>query len=393
MRICHVITRLIVGGAQENTLLTCEELQRRGHDVLLLSGPDAGPEGSLWERARHSGCRVVEIPALHRAVRPSRDWRAWRQLRRAYSDFQPDIIHTHSSKAGILGRRAARACPRAGVVHTIHGMSFNRTQPPAVRQLYRALEKIAARRTHRLVAVAQAMVRQALAAGLAPPEKFVTIYSGMRVDWFTPDSARRAAARRELGAGDDDVVVASVARMFSNKGYEQLIPALADAARSCPALRFVWIGDGPSREDFVQRMRRLGLHERLHLTGLLAPEQVADCLQGVDLVAHCSQWEGLPRAVVQALLLAKPVVCFDNDGAPEVVLEGRTGRLVPFNDVAALTRAIADLAADPAARQRLGQAGRELCLPMFDYCTMVDRLERLYVEVAAEVSGAGPLLS
>jgi glycosyltransferase involved in cell wall biosynthesis len=97
--------------------------------------------------------------------------------------------------------------------------------------------------------------------------------------------------------------------------------------------------------------------------------------------------------VVQALLLAKPVVCFDNDGAPEVVLEGRTGRLVPFNDVAALTRAIADLAADPAARQRLGQAGRELCLPMFDYCTMVDRLERLYVEVAAEVSGAGPLLS
>ena len=146
MRICHVITRLIVGGAQENTVLSCRGLAERGHDVTLIAGPETGPEGSLWDKAEAAGCALVRVEAMRRAVRPNSDWRAARGLRHLFQQFRPDVVHTHSSKAGILGRWAAAKAGVPVVVHTIHGMSFNRTQGPAAYHLYRWLERRAATR-------------------------------------------------------------------------------------------------------------------------------------------------------------------------------------------------------------------------------------------------------
>lgn len=382
MKICHVITRLIIGGAQENTLLTCEGLHDRGHDVLLLAGPDAGAEGSLWSRARAHGYQVREVSSMHRAVRPLRDLAAVAELRRAFADHKPDVVHTHSSKAGILGRQAAASAGRR-VVHTIHGMSFNRTQPWWTRTLYRVLERRAARQTDVIVTVAEAMARQARQAGLMPPAGFTTVYSGMQTEWFTPNPARRRTARQRFGAGDGDVVAGTVARLSWHKGYEQLIPAIAEAAAADPRLLFVWVGDGDQRDDYLNRVERCKLAGRVHLTGLATPRQVADHMQGFDVLVHCSQWEGLPRAVVQALLLEIPAISFDIDGAPEVVLDGVTGRLVPLNDIAGLAAALLQLAADPSQRRRLGQCGRARCLRMFDHRSMVDRLERLYCDLLA----------
>ena len=408
MRICHIITRLIIGGAQENTILTCEGLHDRGHDVLLLAGPDTGPEGSLWERAEAYGYRTGSIPSMHRAVRPICEWRAVRQLRRALADFKPDVVHTHSSKAGILGRHAAQTLKRqasrhlkgqgaAGfslrdassanpapgikIVHTIHGMSFNRAQSALVRNFYRRLERLAARHTDRIVTVADAMTEQSVAAGIGPREKFVTVYSGVQTEWFTPDPKKRRAARKQWDVDDDHVVVGTVARLFRNKGYEQLIPALAKVAAENDRLRFVWIGDGADRSRYLDELTRRGIRDRVTLTGLVPPAEVADLVQGFDLLVHCSQWEGLPRSVVQALLLEVPAISFDIDGAPEVVLDGQTGRLVPLNDVPALADAVLQLADDPEIRARMGQAGRQHCLTRFSHHHMVDQLERLYREL------------
>ena len=381
MRICHVITRLIIGGAQENTLLTCQGLYERGHEVLLLAGPDTGPEGSLWSRADAEGYRAELIPSLHRAVRPLADLKAMRELRRAYAQFKPDIIHTHSSKAGILGRFAARPLRASRVVHTIHGMSFNRTQSPVVRNFFRLLERHAAGLTDRIVCVADAMAEQSVDAGVAPREKFTTVYSGMQTEWFTPDAEKRRSARKRWGAKADHVVVGTVARLFRNKGYEQLIPAIAKAAEHNKRLRFVWIGDGADRGEYENELARLGIRDRVTLTGLLPPEEVAAHMQGFDLLAHCSQWEGLPRTVVQALLLRVPAISFDIDGTPEVVVDHQTGRLIPLNDVAALCDAIVQLAADPQHRTAMGQAGRQHCLTRFSHRRMVDQLEQLYSEL------------
>jgi len=378
MHICHVITRLIIGGAQENTLLTCAGLHERGHRVTLISGPTRGPEGSLVERARGGGYEFIELPELIRAVNPWMDMRARRCLAMEFQRLRPAIVHTHSSKAGILGRLAAADARVPRIVHTIHGMSFNRTQPWPVRRAYAWLEWLTARRTHAIVAVADAMIDQSVAAGICRRDKLLTVYSGMEVGQFTPHVELRAAARRAWGVTDDQVVVGTVARLFRRKGYEQLIPVMARAAARAPRLHFVWIGDGAQRAEYEAELARLGLTARTTLVGLIPPADVPQMLAGCDLLAHTSQWEGLPRAVVQALLMQVPAVAFDIDGTPEVVLDGQTGRCVPLNDLDAFSEALCDLAADADLRRRLGRAGREHCLERFDWRRMVDQLEALY---------------
>lgn len=383
MHICHVITRLIIGGAQENTLLTCEGLAQRGYQVTLISGPTEGPEGSLVPRARGGGFRFLELPELVRAVHPWKDLRARARLRALFQRLRPDVVHTHSSKAGILARLAAHAAGVPILVHTIHGMSFNRTQPWPVRRFYALLERRAAAHTHALVAVADAMVEQSLTARIAPPDRFVRIYSGMPLGPFEPGLYDRTAVRASWGVSpaDDVVVVGTVARLFRRKGYEQLIPILAEAARRESRLRFVWIGDGAQRGLFERELERRGLRERTVLTGLVAPEEIPRLLAGFDILAHASQWEGLPRAVVQALLMQVPAVAFELDGTPEVVLDGRTGRLVPPGDLAAFATALVELARQPQERRRLGAAGRAHCLERFDARRMVEEIERLYLRL------------
>lgn len=383
MHICHVITRLILGGAQENTLLTCEGLRQRGHQVTLISGPTRGPEGSLVERAKAGGYAYREIPELIRAVNPWMDLRARRVLAMDFTDLKPDIVHTHSSKAGIIGRLAACDARVPLVVHTIHGMSFNRTQPWPVRRLYAYLERLAAHHSHAIVTVADAMIEQSRAAGICRADKMLTIYSGMDVSRFTPDAAMRTEVRRSWGIGDEHVVVGTCARLFRRKGYEQLIPIMAKASARAPRLRFVWIGDGAQRARYEAELSSLGLRERSTLTGLVSPDQVPRLLAGFDLLAHTSQWEGLPRVVAQALLMQVPAVAFDIDGTPEVVRDGHTGRLVPLNDEDAFVNALCELAVDDARRRKLGRAGREWCLERFDWRRMVDQLEALYDRLRA----------
>jgi len=378
MNICHVITRLIVGGAQENTLLTCAGLHERGHQVMLVTGAEAGPEGSLLEQARSGGYDVRVLPAMRRAVNPWRDYRVRRELTDLFRQRRPEVVHTHSSKAGILGRLAAHDAGVPIIVHTIHGMSFNRTQSWPTRTLYRRLEAHCARFTDRLITVADAMRDQAVAAGLASPQECTTVYSGMQTARFSPQRWDRASARQSWSVGEHEVVIGTIARLFRNKGYEPLIPAMAQAARRNPKIRFVWVGDGVRRDRYERQLERLGIRARVHLTGLITPQEVPKMLAGMDLLVHASQWEGLPRVAVQALLMERPVISFDIDGAPEVVIPGQTGLLVKLNDVTGLAEAMVDLSENTAERQRLGQAGRQLCLQRFDHSRMVDALEHIY---------------
>ncbi len=384
MKVCHIITRLIIGGAQENTLLTCVGLHERGHDVSLVIGPEVGPEGTLLREARAGGYEVHVAESLRRAVNPWQDLKARGELRRLLQKLRPEVVHTHSSKAGILGRLAARDAGVPIIVHAIHGLSFNRTQPWVVRGLYKRLESYCGRFTDRLICVADAMATQSVAAGIAPREKFRTVYSGMRTEWFDPAQFDRSSIREAWGFGPSHVVVGTIARLFRNKGYEQLIPAMAAAAREYPDLRFVWVGDGAQRAEYESQLAALGLRERVHLTGLIPPQEVPAALAGMDILAHASQWEGLPRAAVQALLMQVPVISFAIDGAPEVVIPHQTGALVPLNDIPALAGAIVNLARDPESRERFGLAGRQLCRQRFDWHRMVEQIEAVYLEVAGQ---------
>lgn len=380
MNICHIITRLIVGGAQENTILTCRGLHERGHRVTLITGPEAGPEGQLLAEARATGYRVVVLQSMRRAVNPLADYGAYDELAEMLFEMKPDIVHTHSSKAGIIGRFAARRARVPCIIHTIHGMSFNRTQGWMEQAAYRFLERRAAGVSHRLITVADAMIDQAVDASIAPREKFRTVYSGMETDWFSPELYDRDAIRQSWGFEPQHVVVGAIARLFRNKGYEKLIPAMADASARCPELRFVWVGDGAHRTEYEEELSFRGLRDKTHLTGLVAPAEVARMAAGMDILVHASQWEGLPRAAVQALLMKVPVISFNIDGAPEVVIPDQTGILVELNDLPRLSDAMVELANDPQRRRSFGESGRQTCIQQFDWRYMVQQLEAIYRE-------------
>ncbi len=386
MRICHVITRLILGGAQENTLLSCEGLRQLGHDVTLLTGPALGPEGQLLDRARLGGYRVEVVDALRREIHPARDLASYRHLLRRLGQLRPDVMHSHSSKAGILARRAARRAGGMSIVHTIHGLAFHPYQAAWRNRLYVALERQAARRTDAIVSVADAMTRQALAAGIGTPEQYTTIYSGMEVEPYLQRPREADDIRASLALPDDAVLVTQVSRLAELKGHADLLTCRC--LRADPRVHLCFVGDGRLRGWIAEQIARRGLGGRVHLTGLLPPSRIPAVMHASDVLVHCSYREGLARALPQAMLAGRPVVSYAVDGAPEVVDE-TTGVLVAPGDVAGLDAAILRLAGDAALRERLGQAGRRRCRERFDWRTMVARLDTLYRQLRCGPSGRG----
>jgi glycosyltransferase involved in cell wall biosynthesis len=378
MRIVHVITRLIIGGAQENTLLTVEGLVHRYHDdVTLVTGPAEGPEGDLFDRAEERGLKVELLPELVRPVRPMVDLRAYWRLRAIFRNLKPDVVHTHSSKAGIVGRAAAWHENVPAVVHTIHGLPFGPFETALKNRVYIALERWAAARAHALVSVCDAMTRQALAAGVGRPEQFVTIYSGMDADLFLHPRRDRDQVRRELGLASDDVAFATVARLFEHKGHDDIVAVARDVLAAQPQVKFIWIGNGILRDHLIADLDRLGIRGSFVLTGLVPPDRIPELLSAADAVIHPSLREGLARVLPQALLVGRPVISYDVDGACEVVLP-ETGILLPPRDLPGLRSAILRLATDPQARAAMGSAGRHRFAGQFRHETMTEKLRSLY---------------
>ncbi len=403
MKIVHIITRMILGGAQENTLLTCEGLHKRGHEVTLITGPALGPEGQLMDRARGGGYQVIELKQMRRAINPVRDIICYRQLKKILAQFKPDIVHTHSAKAGILGRwaaaairdKAAETCcrrveklrqaqsargKRPRIVHTIHGLAFHPYQSGLLNRFYISIEKAAARRTDAFISVAQAMTDQTLAAGIGRQEQFTKVFSGLETKYFVewPTTEKIASLRKKYDIPAEAVVITSVARLFELKGHKYIVESAKEIARKHKNVMWLFIGDGKLRQPLEQVIAEHGLQDRFRFTGLIAPEQIGELLHTSDILVHCSLREGLARAIPQALLCGKPVVSFDVDGAREVVLNDRTGYLIKPKDISALSAAIEKLVADPELRRQLGETGRELCSREFDHETMADRIELVY---------------
>jgi glycosyltransferase involved in cell wall biosynthesis len=384
MRVTHIITRLIVGGAQENTLYSVLGLREKpGVEIELISGPTMGSEGSLEPQAKAIPGLLTIQPNLVRPVRPWRDWIALQQLTHRLREIRPDIVHTHSGKAGVVGRLAAARAGVPLIIHTIHGPSFGAFQGKAANLLFCAAERHAARVTTHFVTVADAMRQQYLNAGIGVPAQYTTIWSGFNLDPFL-QATNNSALRARIGLHPDDIVVGKVARLAELKGHDDLVEAAPDLARAEPRIRFLLVGDGPFRDRLQARVRELGLAGRFFFTGLVDPNSVASYVGVMDLLVHLSTREGLPRALPQALAAAKPVLAYDCDGAGEVCLENETGFLVKPGQSKVFRERVLLLARDPVLRHRLGQAGQALVRTRFSVQKMVDDLYELYVRLMGE---------
>lgn len=382
LRILHVITRMSVGGAQENTLLTVEGLQQiPGFEVELLSGTDDGSEGDLLPRAR-CAVPVLIVPELFRAISPVHDLKAFVQTYRLIRRGRYHIVHTHMSKAGVIGRWAAKLAGTPIIVHTLHSLVFHPYQPWIVNRGWRLIKKICAPITDFYISVSSRIADAAVEAGIAPAQRIRTIYSGMELDWFLRHPCDQAAARKRWQIPADAPVAGMIARLFPLKGHRELLAAAPELVRRHPEIRFLLIGDGSLRAELEAEIRRLGLERNFILAGMLDREEIPDAIAAMDLLVHTSLREGLARVLVQALAMRRPCVAFNLDGAPEVVLDGETGFLVEPADKAGLVSAVSRLVENPDLRRRLGEAGRARVDPAFQAHTMVRQIADLYRELA-----------
>lgn len=378
IRVLHVITRLIVGGAQENTMLTAEMLDGERFEVQVVSGPQTGPEGSLIEEVRARGIDLTIMPELVREVNPVKDALAMFRLTRFVKRGGYDIIHTHSSKAGILGRWAGRRGGAKVIIHTVHGWGHHDRQHPLVRGLYVILERLTAGITDRLIVVSDLNTQKGLRDGIGRAEQYVTIRSGIELDLFMDDSIDGAEVRRSLGIPAGAKVIGSVTRLSPQKDPLAMIRGASEAMRRHEEAMLVVVGDGPLRPEVEALVEEEGMAGRVLLTGLR--RDVPRLLRAFDVFVLPSLWEGLPRVILQAMSAGLPVVATAADGTAEVVQDGVTGLLVPMEDTHALAEAIARLLRDPEGARRMGAEGKRR-VQGFGADKMVRDIEELYTNL------------
>lgn len=392
VRIAHVITRLIVGGAQENTLFTAVgQSQTPGYEVELYSGIDDGPEGNLYEVPKKAGLPMTLDRHMIRAISPVEDLRAFFALRRFLKRGRFDIVHTHSSKAGILGRVAARAAGVPIVVHTLHGLVFHEYETPWKNALYIALKKMCAPLSDRIISVNQKTLDGALARGIGRKDQHVKIYSGMDLEPFLGAARDLPAgeAKRRAGLPEGARVVGKVARLFPLKGHDLFLDMAARVARADPQAHFLLVGGGILRESLEARAKELGILDRVRFTGLVRPDEVPALMQAMDVVAHTSLREGIARVIPQAGAMLKPVVTWDLDGAPEVISDGISGYLLPAEDVDSMAARVVELLASKAKCSAMASALRTFALENYPADVMVRRINAVYEELLAAKGLAG----
>ena len=384
MRVTHIITRLVVGGAQENTLSTIKGLLTKpGLEVKLISGPTIGPEGSLEGEATKIPGLLTIVPELVRPVHPLKDFIALHKLEKILRAQKPDLVHTHSGKAGILGRLAAKRAGVPIIIHHIHGPSFGSFQGTLANFVFTAAEKYAAKFTDHFFCSAGAMTRIHLAVGIGNPSMFTRIFSGFKLEPFL-HATNDLALRRQLGLDENHFVIGKIGRIFQLKGHADLVTAFAKILPQIPHARLLFVGDGLLRDEIEKQIRALGLDGKVIFTGLVPPGEVARYVGIMDCLAHLSYREALSRALPQALAAGKPVVAYDFDGADEVCLENETGFVVRTGDTAAAAQKLLHLADDAALRKQFGERGRAFVKENFSVEKMVDDQYHVYLKLAAE---------
>ena len=383
IRVAHVITRLDLGGAQDNTLHTVRHLKTPFAPFLV-----AGPGGLLDEETLRSGMEAHFVASLIRPIRPWRDVAAVAALARLFRRLRPEIVHTHSSKAGIVGRTAAAVAGVPVVVHTIHGFGFHPGQAGALRAALFLAERAVRPLTTHVVAVSRAHVERGAALGLLDPARASVIRSGVhlaeiRAAAGAAASRGREAHRARLGLPQDGPLVGMVACLKPQKAPLDFVEVASRVARGRPDVRFVIAGDGELRGAVVSRARALGLDDRLHLLGWR--RDVPDLLAALDVLVLTSRWEGLPRVIPEAIAASVPVVATAVDGSAEILHDGLNGFLAPPGDVEGIAARLARLLDDPDLRRRVADAARPL-LEEFDIDRMVRRQEALYARLLGERS-------
>ena len=373
LNILHAITKLELGGAQENTLYTLRNLNRERYNLFLV----ANDEGILIAEAKKiKGIKTFFIPELIRPINPLKDLIALIKLFHFCKREKIDIIHTHSSKAGILGRWAARLAKVPIIIHTIHGWGFYPKQNFLKRRLFIFLEKITGKITDRLIAVSQANIRTGIRNKIGRKGKYTLIRSGIKSSRFQNVEVNIAEKRKELGLDPDTKVVAMIAPFKPQKAPLDFVKVANQIIEKRSKTQFLLIGDGELRPEIEELIKVLNLEKRVILTGWR--RDIPQILRIVNILVLTSRWEGLPRVFPEAMASELPIVATKVNGAPEAIEEGVNGFLVPVGNISSMTEKIITLLDNPEMAKEMGRRGKKKVFSEFDIDLMVEKIDNLY---------------
>jgi len=371
IKLLHVITHLPIGGAQDNTLYTVELLNKKKYDISLCCNLD----GELVERAKKvEDIKLFDIPFLCREVSLYNDVKAFFSIYKLLKNGNFDIIHTHSSKAGFIARLAAKLNKIPVIIHTVHGFAFNDFMNVYKKNFFIYVEKILARWTDVLITVSNLNKNKIVDLNIAKEENIKNIYSGIDLSLFTDQ--RNSDFRKELNLGDDKILIGSVGRLSNQKDPITMINAFEIVSKKFPEAYLVLVGDGPLKVKIIDRIKKLKLKNRVHLTG--NKSNPWDVYHSIDLFIMSSIYEGLGRSITEALSCGVPVVCTAVEGVPEIIKDSITGTLVPPREPIELADGIIRSLQNMKVAKRKAAEGRKFVQDNFDVNKMVEDIDVLY---------------
>jgi glycosyltransferase involved in cell wall biosynthesis len=382
IRVLHVIARMNVGGPAQNAAMMARGMHGPRFACTIAFGAEDQTEGNYLALHGQSLPATEFIPELGREIKAGQDLKALRSLVALMRRLRPHVVHTHTAKAGTLGRLAASWCKVPVVVHTYHGHVLHSYFSPAKTRFFVEIERWLARRTTRLLTVAEQVRDDLIAHHVGRPEQYVVVPLGLDLDQFQHADRLRGELRRELGLPADAPLVGIVARLVAVKAHEVFLAAAVKVNQAIPSCRFLLVGDGDRRAELEAEARRLGLGDRVLFLGWRA--DLDRLYADLDVVALTSKNEGSPVALIEAMGAGRPVVSTCVGGVPDVVTDGVTGLLVPHGDAEGLAASIVRLLREPETAARLSQRAREIIEARYAAPILLRNMDQLYSSLLAE---------
>ena len=373
VKVLHIITKLELGGAQQNTLYTVKNLDSEKFETHLFSGQG----GILDKEAAGLAGRFQHVPALVRKINPVQDLKALFQLKKMIRILKPDVVHTHSSKAGILGRIAARWAKVPVIIHSIHGFGIDAVESDLVRKILVAAEKYASNRTNHFISVSQKNIDEGLAMGLFNKEQVSLIYSGVFLKQYR-DAVKKPQLKQELGIPVDAPLVGKIACFKPQKNPLAFVEVASLIATRLPEVHFMLVGDGIMRQEIETAIDAAGLRGKFHLPGWR--RDIADIVKLFDVSVLTSRWEGLPRVISESLSAGVPVVVTRAGGSAEAVIEGETGFVVEQGENEYQAERIMEILNHPDLAAKMSEKGPD-SVAAWDIDEMVKAQEKLYLKL------------
>ncbi|MCK4257000.1 glycosyltransferase family 4 protein [candidate division WOR-3 bacterium] len=382
IKVLHIITKLAVGGSQENTIFTCSMLDNNLYDTSILCGTERDEEGDLIGMAKDRKVPLFFIPELIRDINPVKDFTALLRIKKFIKNGKYDIVHTHTSKAGMVGRLAAKIDGVPVIIHTVHGWNFNDFMNPIKKNFYVLCERIAEKFTDKIIVVTKEDIKKGFKEGIRNKEKYEVIRSGIDLEQFFPRECN-TVLKTELGLKKEDKVIGTVTRICPQKNIEDFIKIADIVSNKVPNSKFLIVGDGKERNRIEAKIKKLQLEDRVFITGVRS--DIPEILSIFDVFVSTSLWEGLPRTIVEAIACGVPVIAYAVDGVREIIKNRKNGFLMPPKDVMRTSERVIQILNRPEIGEYMRNEARK-SIDEFSVNKMVSSIAKLYIKLLYQVN-------